>query len=176
MSYSNLSWGKDNPTDVNVIIEIPADSAPVKYEVDKDTNLLMVDRFNPSLMRYPVNYGYIPNTLSDDGDPIDVLMVTPTPLVHGSVIRARVIGLLNMTDDAGEDTKLIAVPHDKLSTIYRDVKSPSDLPAVLLEQIKHFFEHYKDLEEGKWVKLGSIEGVERAIIEIDASIKRNQES
>ena len=103
-------------------------------------------------------------------------MVTPVPLVHGSVIRARVIGLLNMTDDAGEDTKLIAVPHDKLSTIYRDVKSPSDLPPVLLEQIKHFFEHYKDLEEGKWVKLGSIDGVEKAISEIDASIKRFEEN
>lgn len=172
MSYNDLDWGKENPNDLNVIIEIPANSSPVKYEIDKDSQLLFVDRFNPSQMRYPANYGYVPKTLSEDGDPLDVLVITPTPLVHGAVIRSRVIGKLNMTDEAGEDTKLLAVPIDKLCKDYKNVNSPDDLPPIFIKQLIHFFEHYKDLEEGKWVKLGSIEGVDAAKKEIEESITR----
>jgi len=153
MSLANISAGKDVPNDVNVIIEIPALSEPVKYEVDKDSGALFVDRFIGTAMHYPCNYGYIPNTLGDDGDPVDVLVVTPIPLRAGSVIRSRVVGLLDMTDESGRDEKLIAVPVSKMTPLYDDVKEATDLPAVLRDQIKHFFEHYKDLEAGKWVKV-----------------------
>jgi len=155
MSFSKIPAGKSLPDDINVIIEIPANANPVKYEVDKDIDALVVDRFMPAPMFYPANYGYIPNTLADDGDPIDVLVVTPTPVVAGSVIRCRPVGVLNMTDESGEDVKLLAVPHDKLSMLYKNVKECSDLPELLLSQIKHFFEHYKKLETGKWVKVES---------------------
>lgn len=153
MSLNNVPAGKDLPNDINVIIEIPANHSPIKYEVDKDSGAVFVDRFMSTPMFYPCNYGYIPNTLSEDGDPLDVLVVTPYPLVPGCVIRCRPIGILNMSDEAGQDAKLIAVPHDKLSTIYHDVKETKDLPKLLLDQIQHFFENYKDLEEGKWVKV-----------------------
>lgn len=153
MSYSNVPAGKDIPNDIYVAIEIPANHTPIKYEIDKDSDTLFVDRFLATPMFYPANYGYIPNTLADDGDPLDVLVVTPYPVAAGSVIRARPIGVLQMSDEAGGDAKLVAVPHEKLSPLYNDVKEYSDLPSLLLEQIKHFFEHYKDLEKGKWVKI-----------------------
>ena len=132
---------------------------------------LLVDRFMATPMFYPANYGYIPNTLSEDGDPLDVLVVTPYPVAPGSVIRSRPIGILNMSDEAGQDAKLLAVPHDKLSTLYRDVKEPSDLPALLIKQIEHFFEHYKDLKEGKWVKVDGWAGCEAAKAESMRSIE-----
>lgn len=153
MSYNQIPSGKDLPNDVYVAIEIPANSSPIKYEIDKDFDALMVDRFMATPMFYPANYGYIPNTLADDGDAVDVLVVTPYPVVPGSVIRARPVGVLEMTDEAGSDAKVVAVPHSKLSALYDDIQEVSDLPALLLEQIKHFFENYKDLEKGKWVKV-----------------------
>lgn len=153
MSYNQIPAGKDVPNDVYVVIEIPANHDPIKYEIEKDYDALMVDRFMATPMFYPANYGYIPNTLADDGDAVDVLVVTPYPVVPGSVIRARPVGVLEMTDEAGSDAKVIAVPHDKLTALYKDVKEATDLPALLLEQIKHFFENYKDLEAGKWVKV-----------------------
>lgn len=155
MGYNNIPAGKDAPNDINVIIEIPALSEPVKYEIDKDSETLWVDRFMGTAMHYPCNYGYIPNTLMDDGDAADVLVVTPIPLRAGSVIRCRPIGVLDMADESGRDEKLIAVPVSKLTPIYDHVKEATDLPALTLAQIKHFFEHYKDLEPGKWVKVES---------------------
>jgi inorganic pyrophosphatase len=166
MSYNQIPAGKDLPNDIYVAIEIPANSSPIKYEIEKEFDALMVDRFMATPMFYPANYGYIPNTLSEDGDALDVLVVTPYPVVPGSVIRARPIGILNMSDEAGKDAKLIAVPHDKLSVLYQDVKEPSDLPALLIEQIEHFFENYKDLEKGKWVKIDGWAGSEAAKAEI----------
>ena len=162
MSYQNIPAGKDLPEDIYVVIEIPANSSPVKYEIDKDADALFVDRFMASPMFYPANYGYINNTLADDGDALDVLVVTPYPVVPGSVIRCRPVGVLNMTDEAGEDAKLLAVPHEKLTQAYNDVQDISDLPELLLNQIKEFFENYKNLEKGKWVKVESWEGVESA--------------
>jgi inorganic pyrophosphatase len=153
MSYNQVPAGKDVPNDIYVVIEIPANHDPIKYEIEKDFDALMVDRFMATPMFYPANYGYVPNTLADDGDAVDVLVVTPYPVVPGSVISCRPVGVLEMTDEAGADAKVIAVPHDKLTTIYKDVQEATDLPALLLEQIKHFFENYKDLEAGKWVKV-----------------------
>ncbi len=144
MSINDIPAGKNIPDEINVIIEIPANSDPVKYEVDKDTGALMVDRFMATAMFYPCNYGYIPNTLSEDGDPLDVLVPTPYPLINGAVIKCRPVGVLKMEDESGIDAKLIAVPVDKLSVIYREVQQATDLPALLLQQIEHFFEHYKD--------------------------------
>ena len=162
MSYQNIPAGKDLPNDIYVVIEIPANSSPVKYEIDKHTDALFVDRFMASPMFYPANYGYINNTLADDGDALDVLVVTPYPVVPGSVIRCRPVGVLNMTDEAGEDAKLLAVPHEKLTQAYNDVHDITDLPVMLRNQIKEFFENYKNLEKGKWVKVESWEGVESA--------------
>ncbi len=162
MSFEKVPAGNDLPNDINVIIEIPADSDPVKYEIDKDSDAIFVDRFMAAPMFYPANYGYINNTLADDGDALDVLVVTPYPVVPGSVIRCRPVGVLNMTDEAGEDAKLVAVPHDKLSKAYKDVQDVNDLPELLLARIKHFFENYKGLEEGKWVKVEGWEGADAA--------------
>ncbi|MDO8954744.1 MAG: inorganic diphosphatase [Gammaproteobacteria bacterium] len=173
---SVFSAGKDVPNDINVIIEIPALSEPVKYEMDKESHLLMVDRFMSTCMQYPANYGFVPNTLSDDGDPVDVLVVTPIPLRHGCMIRCRPIGMLKMTDEAGEDAKIIAVPHDKLTPMYRDVHEIADLPELLLKQIQHFFEHYKDLESGKWVKISGWADANAAKKEIVDSKKRFEDS
>ena len=171
MSYSNIPAGKDAPNDIYVIIEIPANAAPIKYEIDKDSDALFVDRFMGTAMFYPANYGYVPNTLSEDGDPLDVLVVTPHPVEPGSVIRCRPVGKLNMEDDGGIDAKLIAVPHDKLTPIYKDVKEYTDLPALLIQQVEHFFAHYKDLEPGKWVKLTGWEGSEVAKQEVLKAIE-----
>jgi len=172
MNLDRVVSGKDIPNDVNVIIEIPAHSDPVKYEVDKETGAMFVDRFMNTAMHYPSNYGYIPHTLSEDGDPVDVLVVSPMPLISGSVIRCRPIGILKMTDEAGPDAKLLAVPIPKLCKLYDKVDSPEDMPQQLLDQIAHFFEHYKDLEEGKWVKIDGWGGKQEAHQEILDSIER----
>jgi inorganic pyrophosphatase len=172
MSLNDVPAGKNLPDEVNVIIEIPAQADPVKYEVDKDSGAVFVDRFMATCMHYPCNYGYVNNTLSDDGDPVDVLVVTPFPLLTGSVIKCRPVGVLKMTDESGVDAKVIAVPVDKLSTIYRNVKDVNDLPELLLKQIEHFFEHYKDLEAGKWVKVDGWAGIEDAKKEITESVER----
>ena len=169
MSYQNIPAGKDLPNDIYVVIEIPANSSPVKYEIDKDADALFVDRFMASPMFYPANYGYINNTLADDGDALDVLVVTPYPVVPGSVIRCRPVGVLNMTDEAGEDAKLLAVPHEKLTQAYNDVHDITDLPEMLRGRIKEFFENYKNLEKGKWVKVESWEGVDAAKAKIQVS-------
>ena len=169
MSYQNIPAGKDLPHDIYVVIEIPANSSPVKYEIDKDADALFVDRFMASPMFYPANYGYINNTLADDGDALDVLVLTPYPVVPGSVIRCRPVGVLNMTDEAGEDAKLLAVPHEKLTQAYNDVQDITDLPEILRNQIKEFFENYKNLEKGKWVKVESWEGVESAKAKIQVA-------
>lgn len=176
MNLDRVGPGKDIPNDFNVIIEIPSHADPVKYEVDKETGAMFVDRFMNTAMHYPCNYGYIPKTLSEDGDPVDVLVVTPNPLISGSVIRCRAVGILNMEDEGGPDAKILAVPIDKLCMMYRPVKTISDLPELLINQIKHFFEHYKDLEQGKWVKVtgwGDTSGAEK---EINASVKRFDEA
>ncbi len=141
------------PDEVNVIIEIPAHSSPIKYEIDKETGAMFVDRFISTPMFYPCNYGFVPETLANDGDPADVLVITPYPLIHDSVIAARPIGVLRMTDEAGEDAKILAVPIDKLCKSYHDIKSIDDVGVTLKDQIEHFFTYYKDLEEGKWVKI-----------------------
>ena len=162
MSFSQIPAGKDLPNDIYVVIEIPANSDPVKYEIEKDCDALFVDRFMASPMFYPANYGYINDTLADDGDALDVLVVTPYPVVPGSVIRCRPVGVLNMTDEGGEDAKLIAVPHEKLTQAYNDVQDINDVPELLRNQIKEFFENYKNLEKGKWVKVESWEDADAA--------------
>lgn len=170
MDFAKVPAGKDAPEDINVVIEIPANADPIKYEIDKDSNAVVVDRFMATPMFYPANYGYIPNTLSDDGDPLDVLVVTPYPVVPGAVIRCRPVGVLNMTDEAGEDAKLIAVPHSKLTKMYDHIQDVSDLPELLLAQIKHFFEHYKELEAGKWVRVDGWADAAAAKAEVVKSI------
>ncbi len=172
MNLDRVSTGKNVPDEINVIIEIPSHSDPVKYEVDKETGAMFVDRFMNTAMHYPCNYGYIPHTLSEDGDPVDVLVLTPNPLISGSVIQCRVIGMLSMTDEAGPDAKLLAVPITKLCKTYAEMQSPADAPEILLAQIKHFFEHYKDLEEGKWVKVEGWLEADAAKNEITSAIKR----
>ena len=172
MNLDRVTSGKDVPHDINVIIEIPSHSDPVKYEVDKETGAMFVDRFMNTAMHYPCNYGYIPHTLSEDGDPVDVLVVTPVPLISGSVIRCRPIGMLRMTDEAGPDAKLLAVPIDKLCTLYRHVQAADDMPPQLIAQIAHFFQHYKDLEPNKWVKVEGWEDSDAARAEIVAGIER----
>lgn len=174
MSLNSVPAGKNLPNEINVIIEIPANSPPVKYEVDKDSAAVFVDRFMTTAMFYPCNYGYVPQTLSDDGDPVDVLVVTPIPLISGSVIRCRPVGVLNMSDESGEDAKIIAVPVSKLTKQYDDVKTYQDLPDILVKSIEHFFAHYKDLEPNKWVKIEGWNGVEAAHAEITASVSRYQ--
>ena len=153
MNLDRVDAGRDVPNDVNVVIEIPMNGDPIKYELDKATGAVFIDRFMSTSMHYPCNYGYIPRTLSGDGDPVDVLVVTPFPLIPGVVVRCRPVGMLKMIDEAGNDEKLLAVPIDKLTPIYRNVQSPRDLPELTQSQITHFFEHYKDLEPGKWVQV-----------------------
>lgn len=172
MSLDKVKLGRDVPNDLNVVIEIPAYADPVKYEVDKETGALFVDRFLGTPMHYPCNYGYIPETLCEDGDPLDVLVVTPLPLISGCVIRCRPLGLLHMTDEKGGDAKLVAVPIKKQCLTYERVESLDDLPKNLLDQIAHFFEHYKDLEAGKWVKLEGWGNLDVAIAEIRESVER----
>lgn len=152
MNISKISIGQNPPYDLNVIIEIPQGGYPVKYEMDKDSGAMFVDRFLHTSMIYPGNYGFIPHTLSEDGDPCDVLVVGQSPVIPGSVIRSRPIGVLLMEDEKGLDEKILAVPVDELHPFYSDIKSYQDLPPILYEQISHFFKHYKDLEKNKWVK------------------------
>ncbi len=172
MNLDRVNSGRDIPRDFNVIIEIPMNGDPIKYEVDKETGAMFVDRFMSTAMHYPCNYGYIPHTLSDDGDPVDVLVLSPVPLMTGVVVRCRAIGMLKMTDESGQDGKVLAVPIDKLCTLYRGVHAASDLPELTLAQISHFFEHYKDLEKGKWVKVDGWVGVEEAEAEIMGGAQR----
>lgn len=158
--------GKDLPNDFNVIIEISMHSEPIKYEVDKESGAIFVDRFMSTAMHYPCNYGYIPRTISGDGDPVDVLVLSQFALPPGVVVRCRPIGMLKMTDEAGQDAKVLAVPVDKLSTMYHNIQGTGDLPKILLDQIAHFFEHYKDLEPGKFVRVDGWLGIEAASTEI----------
>ena len=176
MSFSGVPVGKNVPHDINVIIEIPSRSEPIKYEVDKDSGAIFVDRFMSTCMYYPCEYGYIPHTLSDDGDPVDVLVVSPLPLGRGTVVRCRPVGMLKMSDESGFDVKVIAVPVDKLTPLYKQVKTVDDLPKLLIDQIAHFFTHYKDLEPGKWVKLEEWVSPEAACEEIMRSIARFESS
>ena len=166
MSLDAVTPGKNAPESFNVIIEIPMNADPVKYEVDKETGAIFVDRFMSTAMHYPTNYGYVPKTISGDGDPVDVLVITPVPLIPGVVVTCRAIGILKMTDEAGEDGKVLAVPVDKVLSLYSQWKKPEDMNSYRLKTIAHFFEHYKDLEEGKWVKVQGWEGPEAAKKEI----------
>jgi inorganic pyrophosphatase len=172
MGFERIPAGNDLPNDFNVVIEIPANHDPIKYEVDKDADAIFVDRFVATPMFYPANYGYIPQTLSEDGDPLDVLVVSPYPVMPGSVIRSRPVGILNMSDESGEDAKLIAVPHSKLTRLYDQVKEIEDLPDLLVQQIKHYFENYKALEAGKWVKVNGWANADAARAEVTASRDR----
>lgn len=172
MGIDKLSAGKDLPKDINVVIEIPANSNPIKYEYDKASDMVMVDRYLGTSMVYPCEYGFVPHTLSEDGDPVDVLVVSPLPLMPGAVIRCRPVGMLRMTDESGKDAKILAVPVTKLTPRYQHVQKPEDLGKELLNAIEHFFKHYKDLEPGKWVKVDGWEGVQAAEQEIIASVKR----
>ena len=171
MDLSKLIPGKAPPEDIYVVIEIPQNSS-VKYEVDKASGAVMVDRFLFTPMSYPAAYGFIPGTLADDGDPADALVLTPQPLVPGSVIRARPVGLLRMEDEAGLDEKIICVPHDKLHPQWSKVNDIMELPEITRDAIAHFFEHYKDLEKDKWVKVTGWEDRSAALVAIDESIAR----
>lgn len=173
MDISKLSIGPTPPWDVNVLVETPQGSTePVKYEFDKASGAMMVDRFLHTAMYYPANYGFIPHTLSDDGDPIDVLVVSRSPVVPGAVIRSRPVGALMLQDEHGHDEKIIAVPVDALHPYYSDVRSHEDLPETLRDQIAHFFQHYKDLEKGKWVTVSEWVGADAAASLIEDAIER----
>ena len=172
MNLDRVGSGRDLPNDFNVIIEIPMNADPIKYEVDKETGALFVDRFMGTAMHYPCNYGYIPHTLSDDGDPVDVLVITPFPLVVGVVVRCRPLGVLKMVDEAGGDEKLLAVPIDKVLPWYKHWNKAEDINPERLAQIQHFFEHYKDLEQGKWVKVEGWGGPEEAAVSIKSGVAR----
>ncbi|MEQ8936539.1 MAG: inorganic diphosphatase [Amphiplicatus sp.] len=173
MRIDAIAIGKNPPEDINVIIEVPVGGQPIKYEMDKEAGALVVDRFLYTPMAYPGNYGFVPHTLSDDGDPIDVLVCNQRPLIPGCVINVRPIGVMLMEDNSGLDEKILAVPSPHLSRRFENVNDYSDLPEITLQQIEHFFEHYKDLEPGKWVKIGGwqdrktaqrliVEAIERA--------------
>ncbi|WP_343190361.1 inorganic diphosphatase [Buchnera aphidicola (Mollitrichosiphum nigrofasciatum)] len=172
MNFKNIPTGLNVPKNIYVIIEIPALSKPVKYEIDYNTGITYVDRFIPSTLFYPCNYGYINNTLSLDNDPLDSLVLTPYPIQTQSVILCRPVGILNMEDESGHDSKIISVPHEKISKKYKSIKDIHDFPKTLLQQIKFFFENYKKLEKNKWVKVIKWEGVNAAKKEILESIKR----
>jgi len=172
MALNQVPTGRDVPNEFNVIIEIPMNSEPVKYEVDKESGAIFVDRVLTTPMRYPCNYGYIPHTLAGDGDPADVLVIMPMPLIPGSVIRCRTVGMLKMTDEAGEDMKLVAVPISKVFPAYDSVTHIDHLPPLTKDRITHFFEHYKDLEKGKWVKVDGWAGADESKAEILRSVDR----
>ena len=176
MGLEVVDSGRDVPSEINVVIEIPMNADPIKYEIDKLSGSIFVDRILTTPMRYPVNYGYVPKTLCGDGDPVDVLVVIPLPLMPCSVIRCRPVGMLAMTDEAGEDTKIVAVPIGKVFAGYRDIESVRQLPELLLDRIAHFFEHYKDLEKGKWVKIEGWRGPAEAKQEILACVERYRDA
>jgi inorganic pyrophosphatase len=168
MRLDAIAIGRNPPEDVNVVVEVPVGGEPIKYEMDKAAGTLVVDRFLYTAMRYPGNYGFIPHTLSDDGDPCDVLVANTRALIPGAVISVRPLGVLIMEDDAGQDEKIVAVPSRRLTQRYDRVLTYSDLPDITIKQIEHFFAHYKDLEEGKWVKIvrwGGLDEAHRLIIE-----------
>jgi inorganic pyrophosphatase len=172
MDITKIPTGKNAPDEVNVIIEIPIGGEPIKYELDKESGAMFVDRFLHTSMHYPANYGFIPHTLSEDGDPVDVLVVGRRPIIPGAVVAVRPIGAILMEDESGQDEKIVAVPIDKLHAFYSNVKSYTDLPEIMREQFTHFFEHYKDLEKNKWVKVSKWVGP----IEAKALIKKGIES
>src|SRR5438046_2903979 len=176
MNLDRVGSGRELPNDFNVIIEIPMNADPIKYEVDKASGAIFVDRFMSTAMHYPCNYGYIPHTISGDGDPVDVLVVSQFALPPGVVVRCRPVGMLQMTDEAGVDAKLLAVPVDKLTTMYSHVVSYLDFPPIVLDQIAHFFAHYKDLEAGKFVNVEGWVGVEQAKQEIMAGVRQYNEA
>jgi len=176
MNIDNIKVGKNVPEEVNVIIEIPAASSPVKYEIEKDSGALLVDRFMTAPIFYPANYGFIPHTLAEDGDPMDVLVVTPVPLVHNCVIAARPVGILEMTDEAGRDSKILAVPAQGLQSSSDHLQDYKDLPPLLIEQIEHFFEYYKVIDSDKWVKIDGWKGAETAKQAVLDSIKLYEDS
>ncbi|MGI9414682.1 MAG: inorganic diphosphatase, partial [Hyphomicrobiales bacterium] len=173
MRIDMIPVGDNPPESLNVIIEVPTGGEPVKYEFDKDSGALFVDRILHTPMRYPANYGFVPHTLSDDGDPIDVLVAGRVPVVPGAVLRTRPVGVLLMKDEKGHDEKVLGVPVDELSPFYENISSYRDLPRVLIGQIEHFFDHYKDLEEDKWVEIVRWGGAEEALDMIRASIERH---
>ena len=175
MDIGKISIGADPPRDINVLVEIPQGGVPVKYELDKDAGVLRVDRFLHTAMFYPGNYGFVPHTLSEDGDPVDVVVVGQVPVVPGAIIRCRPIGAILMKDEAGPDEKIVAVPVDKLHPFYSGVKSYKDLPQILTDQIAHFFQHYKDLEKGKWVTIVNWIGPLQAERMIEKGIRRAAE-
>lgn len=166
--------GKNPPEDINVIVEVSVGGEPIKYEMDKEAGAMYVDRFLYTPMRYPGNYGFVPHTLCGDGDPIDVVVVNQRPIVPGAIMNCRPIGVLLMEDESGQDEKIIAVPSHKLSKRYDAISDVTDLPEITVQQVKHFFEHYKDLEPGKWVKVTGMEGAEAAKKLIIESISRAQ--
>jgi inorganic pyrophosphatase len=172
MRIDAISIGKNPPEDVNVIVEVPVGGQPIKYEMDKEAGTLVVDRFLYTPMTYPGNYGFVPHTLSEDGDPIDVLVCNTRQLIPGCVINVRPIGVLVMEDNSGQDEKIVAVPSPHLTQRYVDVEEITDLPAITLKQIEHFFEHYKDLEPGKWVKIGDWQDAAAATRMITKAIER----
>ena len=172
MSLDNVMPGDDAPQSFNVIIEIPMNADPIKYEVDKASGAIFVDRFMGTSMHYPTNYGYVPRTIAGDGDPVDVLVITPYPLMSGVVVPCRPIGVLQMEDESGHDAKVLAVPMDKILPIYTHWRKPEDINQLRLQTIVHFFEHHKDLEPGKWVKVLGWEGPEQAMQEVAQGIAR----
>ena len=172
MRIDAIAIGDNPPEDINVVIEVPLGGQPIKYELDKDAGTLVVDRFLYTPMSYPGNYGFVPHTLSDDGDPIDVLVCNTRQLIPGCVINARPIGVLVMEDNSGQDEKILAVPSPHVTQRYHDVENYTDLPEITLKQIQHFFEHYKDLEPGKWVKIGDWLGVAEAKQMVEEAIQR----
>ncbi|MBL4682426.1 MAG: inorganic diphosphatase [Pseudomonadales bacterium] len=176
MRLDAIPSGNDAPNDINVIIEVPVGGEPIKYEMDKKSGALFVDRYLYTSMRYPGNYGFVPNTLSDDGDPVDVIVASTRAITPGAVINCRPIGVLLMSDEAGGDEKILAVPSTKLTRRYDNVINHSDLPKITLDQIEHFFQHYKDLEEGKWVKLEGWGDAEEAKRQVRAAMDRYSES
>ncbi len=176
MGLDLVPSGRDLPNEINVVIEIPKDAEPVKYEVDKSTGAIFVDRILSTPMRYPCNYGYVPHTLCGDGDPVDVLVILPLPLIPGSVIRCRPVGVLNMTDEAGSDEKLVAVPVGKVFAGYAHIEDIAQVSGHWLERIGHFFEHYKDLEKGKWVRIDGWGGAADARRIVMESVERYRAS
>jgi inorganic pyrophosphatase len=172
LDINKVSIGKDPPHELNVIIEVPLRSDPIKYEFDKDSGAIFVDRFLYTTMFYPCNYGFVPHTLADDGDPIDVMVVGRMPVQPGAVLPVRPIGLLELEDEAGGDEKVLAVPVPKITRLYDKVRSWNDIPEIDLQRIKHFFEHYKDLEPEKWVRVGSWRDVDQAYAVVTRAIER----
>ncbi len=175
MDINKIKAGENTPDDINVIIEVPLGGDAIKYEFDKTSGAMFVDRFLYTEMRYPANYGFVPHTLSLDGDPIDVMVIGNRPLVPGSVVRARPIGVLMMVDDKGPDEKILAVPHPQLTSYYDKIATHHDMPSILLEKITHFFTHYKDLEKGKWSQVEGWAGVEKARELIAQAVEREAE-